>query len=249
MESLLTTEEVADFLRVDIVTVRRLVNRGELPAYRIANEYRFTRADLEEFMKRQRVSTKEEAQKEPFKSFTERARKVMVLSVDEARRLEHNYVGTEHMLLGLVSEGEGVAAHVLSSFGVELDKTRNKIASMLNHGQEKSKPVLSKIKTAMRQGEIVFAGRQSDLTKRAKKVLELAVDEARLLGHQYIGTEHLLLGILREGDGLAVGVLESLGVDLKKLRSETIQMLKHSDALRTEALPEDTKHNVEGNDH
>jgi excisionase family DNA binding protein len=249
MESLLTTEEVADFLRVDIVTVRRLVNRGELPAYRIANEYRFTRADLEEFMKRQRVSTKEEAKKEPFKNFTERARKAMVLSVDEARRLEHNYVGTEHMLLGLVSEGEGVAAHVLSSFGVELDKTRNKIVSMLNHGQEKSKPVLSKIKTAMRQGEIVFAGRQSDLTKRAKKVLELAVDEARLLGHQYIGTEHLLLGILREGDGLAVGVLESLGVDLEKLRSETIQMLKHTDALRTEALPEDTKHSVEGNDH
>src|SRR5437588_11065664 len=102
MEPLLTTEEIADFLRVDIVTVRRLVNRGELPAYRIANEYRFTRADLEEFMKRQRVSTKEEAKKEPFKNFTERARNAMVLSVDEARRLEHNYVGTEHMLLGLV---------------------------------------------------------------------------------------------------------------------------------------------------
>jgi ATP-dependent Clp protease ATP-binding subunit ClpC len=172
----------------------------------------------------------------------------MVLSVDEARRLEHNYVGTEHMLLGLVSEGEGIAAHVLSSFGVELDKTRNKIVSMLNHGQEQSKPVLSKIKTAMRQGEIVFVGRQTALTGRAKKVLGLAVDEARLLGQHYIGTEHLLLGILREGEGLAVGALQSLGVDLEKVRSETIYMLKQTDALRAEALPEDTKQSVEKND-
>ena len=136
MEPLLTTEEVAEFLRVDIATVRRLVNRGELPAYRIGNEYRFTRVDLEEFIKRQRVSAGENAKKEPFKNFTEQARKAMLLSVREASRLEHNYVGTEHMLLGLVSEGEGVAAHVLSSFGVELDKTRNEIVSMLKQGQE-----------------------------------------------------------------------------------------------------------------
>src|SRR5712691_6826737 len=211
MEPLLTTEEVADLLRVEIVTVRRLVNRGELPAYRIGNEYRFTRVDLEEFIKRQRVSTGENAKKEPFKYFTERARYVMTLAVDEARRLEHNYVGTEHMLLGLVSEGEGIAARVLSNFGIELDKTRNEISSMLKQGQEKSNPVLSKIKTAMMQGEIVLAGRQAVLTRRAKKVIELAVDEARSLGHQYIGSEHLLLGILREGEGLAVGVLENLG--------------------------------------
>jgi excisionase family DNA binding protein len=249
MEPLLTTEEVAEFLRVDIVTVRRLVNRGELPAYRIGNEYRFTRVDLEEFIKRQRVSAGENAKKEPFKNFTEQARKAMLLSVREASRLEHNYVGTEHMLLGLVSEGEGVAAHVLSSFGVELDKTRNEIVSMLNHGREKSNPVLSKIKTAMHQGEIVFAGRQAALTGRAKKVMGLAVDEASLLGHHDIGTEHLLLGILREGEGLAVGVLENLGVDLEKMRSETLQMLNHADALRVETLPEDTKHGVEENDH
>ena len=245
MEPLLTTEEVAEFLRVDIVTVRRLVNRGELPAYRIGNEYRFTRVDLEEFIKQQRVSTGENAKKEPFKYFTERARHVMTLAVDEARRLEHNYVGTEHMLLGLVSEGEGVAAHVLSSFGVELDKTRNEIVSMLKQGQEKSNPVLSKIKSAMMQGEIVLAGRQVVLTGRAKKVIELAVDEARLLGHQYIGTEHLLLGILREGEGLAVGVLENLGIDLERVRSETLQMFKRADASQAETLPEDTKPGVE----
>ena len=249
MEPLLTTEEVAEFLRVDIVTVRRLVNRGELPAYRIGNEYRFTRVDLEEFIKRQRVSAGENAKKEPFKNFTEQARKVMLLSVREASRLEHNYVGTEHMLLGLVSEGEGVAAHVLSSFGVELDKTRNEIVSMLNHGREKSNPMLSKIKTAMHQGEIVFAGRQAALTGRAKKVMGLAIDEASLLGQHYIETEHLLLGILREGEGLAVGVLENLGVDLEKMRSEMLQVVQHADALRAETLPEDTKHGVEENDH
>ena len=249
MEPLLTSEEVADFLRVDIVTVRRLVNRGELAAYRIGNEYRFTRVDLEEFIKSQRVYTGENSQKGLFKNFTERARKAMVLSVDEARLLEHNYVGTEHMLLGLLSEGKGVAAHVLSSFGVELDKTRDEIVSILKHGQEKGNPVLSKIKSAMMQGEIVLAGRQTVLTGRAKKVIELAVDEARLLGHQYIGTEHLLLGILREGEGLAVGVMENLGVDLEKVRSETLQMLKKGDTLRAETLPEDTKPSVEENDH
>ena len=94
------------------------------------------------------------------------------------------------MLLGLVSEGEGVAAHVLSNFGIELDRTRNEILSLLKQGQEKSNPVLSKIKTTMMQGEIVLAGRQAVLTRRAKKVIELAVDEARSLGHHYIGSEH-----------------------------------------------------------
>jgi excisionase family DNA binding protein len=249
MDPLLTTEEVAEFLRVDIVTVRRLVNRGELPAYRIGNEYRFTRVDLEEFIKRQRVSTKENTKIEPFRSFTERAKQVMVLAEDEARRLEHNYIGTEHMLLGLVGEGEGVAAHILGSFGLELDKIRSEIVSILKQGQRKSNPVLGKIKTVMMQGEIVFTGREAVLTGRAKKVIELAVNEARSLGHKYIGTEHLLLGILREGGGLAVGVMETLGVDLEKVRSETIHMLKHADALGVEEMPEDTEHSAEENDH
>ena len=226
MEPLLTTEEVADFLRVEIVTVRRLVIRGELTAYRIGSEYRFTRADLEDFVKRQRIPTGEDAKKEPFKYLTERTRHVMALAEAEARRLEHNYIGTEHMLLGLVSESEGAAARVLSSFGVELDKTRNEIVSILKQGQEKSNPVLSKIKSAMVQGEIVIAGRQVALTKRAKKVIELAAEQARLLGHKYIGTEHLLLGVIREGDGLAVGVLESLGIDLQQVRAKTLDLLK-----------------------
>lgn len=248
MEPLMTSEEIADFLRVDIVTVRRLVNRGELPAYRIGNEYRFTRSDLEEFIRRQRVATGENSRKGLFKDFTERARKAMVLSVDEARRLEHSYVGTEHMLLGLVEESEGVAAHVLSSFGVGLDKARDEIVAVLKQGQEKGNPVMSKIKSAMMQGEIMLAGRQAVLTGRAKKVIELAVDEARLLGQQSIGTEHILLGILREGEGLAVRVLRSMDVDLEEMRSKTLQFLKPGDALGAESLPDDTKPGVEEND-
>jgi excisionase family DNA binding protein len=229
VEPLLTSEEVAEFLRVDIVTVRRLVNRGELPAYRIGNEYRFTRVDLEEFVKRQRVTPGENTKYEPFRHFTERARQVMALAADEAQRLEHNYIGTEHMLLGLVREGEGDVAHVLGNFGLELDKLRNEIVSILKQGHRKSNPVLGKIKAVMMQGEIVLTGCEVVLTGRAKKVIELAVNEARSLGHHSIGTEHLLLGILREGDGLAVGVMENLGVDLEKLRSETLRMLQQMD--------------------
>ena len=239
MEPLLTTEEVAEFLRVDIVTVRRLVNRGELPAYRIGNEYRFTRTDLEEFVKRQRVTPGEAIKNEPFRSFTERARQVMALAADEAQRLEHNYIGTEHMLLGLVGEGEGVAAQVLDSFGLRLDKVRSEIVSILKQSQKKSNPVLGKLKTVMMQGEIVLAGREAVLTGRAKKVIELAVDEARSLGQKYIGTEHLLLGILREGDGLAVGVMENLGTDLEKVRDEIFRLVHQMNDAEKEKLNED----------
>lgn len=239
MEPLLTTEEVAEFLRVDIVTVRRLVNRGELPAYRIGNEYRFTRTDLEEFVKRQRVTPGEAIKNEPFRSFTERAKQVMALAADEAQRLEHNYIGTEHMLLGLVGEGEGVAAQVLDSFGLRLDKVRSEIVSILKQSQKKSNPVLGKLKTVMMQGEIVLAGREAVLTGRAKKVIELAVDEARSLGQKYIGTEHLLLGILREGDGLAVGVMENLGTDLEKVRDEILRLVHQMNDAEKEKLKED----------
>jgi excisionase family DNA binding protein len=226
MEPLLTTEEVADYLRVDIVTVRRLVNRGELTAYRIGSEYRFTQADIDDFVKQQRVHIGENGRKEPFKHFTVGAREAMALAVNEARRLEHNYVGTEHMLLGLASEGEGVAAHVLNSLGFELDKARNEIVSIIKHAQEQSNPVLSKIKAAMFQGESVLAGRQVGLTPRAKKVIELAADEAKSMGHHYIATEHLLLGIIREGEGLAVDVLKHLGIDPQQVRTKALEVMK-----------------------
>jgi len=146
-----------------------------------------------------------------FEKFTERARKVLSLAQEEAQRFQHNYIGTEHLLLGLVREGEGVAAQVLSNLGVELNKVRSAVEFIIGRGD---RIVL---------GEI-------GLTPRAKKVIELAVDEARRLNHHYIGTEHLLLGLVREGEGVAAGVLESLGVNLEKVRTQTIQVLSHSRA-------------------
>ncbi len=146
-----------------------------------------------------------------FDKFSERARKVLTLAQEEAQRFNHNYIGTEHLLLGLVREGEGVAAKVLNNLGVELNKVRNAVEFIIGRGERAV------------MGEI-------GLTPRAKKVIELAVDEARRLGHHYIGTEHLLLGLVREGEGIAAGVLESLGVNLEKVRHQTIQVLSQSNA-------------------
>src|SRR5881397_2098361 len=150
-----------------------------------------------------------------FDKFTERARKVLSLAQEEAKRFQHNYIGTEHLLLGLVREGEGVAAKVLSNLGVELNKVRSAVEFIIGRGD---RIVL---------GEI-------GLTPRAKKVIELAVDEARRLNHHYIGTEHLLLGLVREGEGIAAGVLESLGVSLDKVRSQVIYVLNQSAAYSQE---------------
>ncbi len=144
-----------------------------------------------------------------FEKFSERARRVLSLAQEEAQRFNHNYIGTEHILLGLVRETEGVAARVLSSLAVDLSKVQSAVEFIIGRGE---KPT---------QGEI-------GLTPRAKKVVELAVDEARRMNHTYIGTEHLLIGLLREGEGVAAGVLESLGVTLDKVRAETHRILSHS---------------------
>ena len=144
-----------------------------------------------------------------FEKFSERARRVLSLAQEEAQRFNHNYIGTEHILLGLVRETEGVAARVLSSLSVDLSKVRSAVEFIIGRGD---KPA---------QGEI-------GLTPRAKKVVELAVDEARRMNHTYIGTEHLLIGLLREGEGVAAGVLESLGVTLDKVRTETHKVLSHT---------------------
>lgn len=142
-----------------------------------------------------------------FNRFTERARKVIQLAQEEAQRLQHNYIGTEHLLLGLVREGEGIAAKVLINMGVDLDKVRSAVESIIGRGDH---VVL---------GEV-------GLTPRAKKVIELAVDEAQRLNHHYIGTEHLLLGLLREGEGIGAGVLESFGLSLEEVRAKIIQALE-----------------------
>jgi Clp amino terminal domain, pathogenicity island component len=146
-----------------------------------------------------------------FDRFTDRAHKVLTYAQEEARRFNHNYIGTEHLLLGLLREAEGVAAQVLRSLGVELNRVRNAVEFIIGRGDR------------MIVGEV-------GLTPRAKTVIELAVDEARRLGHHYIGTEHLLLGLVREGKGVAAGVLESLGISLDKARMQTVQVLSQSQA-------------------
>jgi len=142
-----------------------------------------------------------------FNRFTERARKVIILAKEEARRFNHDYIGTEHILLGLVREGEGVAAAVLQKMGVSLEKIRLEIEKLVQPGP-----------TTQIIGDIPF-------TPRAKKALELAAEEARALGHNYIGTEHLLLGLLREGEGIASQVLLNMGLDLNTVRSEVMELL------------------------
>jgi len=146
---------------------------------------------------------------EKFDKFTDRARKVLTLAQEEAQRFNHNYIGTEHLLLGLVREGDGVAAKVLANMGVQLPKVRSAVEFIIGRGD------------SMIMGEI-------GLTPRAKKVIELSVDEARRLNHHYIGTEHLLLGLVREGEGIAAGVLESLGVNLEKVRAQVMQVVSQS---------------------
>ena len=144
-----------------------------------------------------------------FEKFSERARRVLSLAQEEAQRFNHNYIGTEHILLGLVRETEGVAAKVLANLNVELVKVRSAVEFIIGKGERPA------------PGEI-------GLTPRAKKVIELAVDEARRLNTHYIGTEHLLIGLMREGEGVAAGVLESLGVTLEKVRSETNKILSQN---------------------
>jgi ATP-dependent Clp protease ATP-binding subunit ClpA len=145
--------------------------------------------------------------KSRFAKFTERSRRVLSYSQEEAQRFQHNYIGTEHLLLGLAREGGGVAAKVLNNLGVELNKVRSAVEFIIGRGDR------------IVIGEI-------GLTPRAKKVIELAADESRLLNHSYIGTEHLLLGLVREGEGIAAGVLRSLGVELEQVCKETIRLLK-----------------------
>jgi ATP-dependent Clp protease ATP-binding subunit ClpC len=145
-----------------------------------------------------------------FSKFTERARKVILLAKDEAKKLNHDYIGTEHILLGLIKEGEGVAAAVLSSLGLEADAIRDEIEKLVQAGVGIDQP-----------GDIPF-------TPKAKKVIELAMDEAKMLGHNYIGTEHLLLGLIREGEGIAAQVLLNMGLDLKGVRDEVLSLLGSS---------------------
>ncbi len=142
-----------------------------------------------------------------FERFTDRARRVVILAQEEARMLDHNYIGTEHVLLGLIHESEGVASRALESLGVTLQPARDQVQKIIGRGKKTP------------SGPIPF-------TPRAKKVLELSLREALQLGDDHIGTEHILLGLLREGEGVAVQILVAMGVDLNHVRRQVIQMAK-----------------------
>jgi ATP-dependent Clp protease ATP-binding subunit ClpC len=147
--------------------------------------------------------------------FTDRVRKVIYFARDEANRLQHDYIGTEHLLLGIVREGEGIAAKVLSKLDLDFEQIQQAVESMVKSSGG-----------TLTIGEIPF-------TPRAKRVLELAIEEARLLGHNYVGTEHLLLGLIREGEGVAAQVLSELGVDRKRVREEVLKLLGPSTSVKT----------------
>jgi len=142
-----------------------------------------------------------------FERFTDRARRVVVLAQDEARKLDHNYIGTEHILLGLLRDGEGVAVAALDGLGIRLDETRAKVTEIIGRGSEQP------------SGHIPF-------TPRAKKVLELSLREALELGNDYIGTEHILLGLIREGQGVAAQVLVDLGASLDHTREKVLELIR-----------------------
>jgi len=259
--SALALEEVAYILSLDRTTVAKYLREGTIVGFQIGREWFIPEAELRHYVQRLSqgsrvppavvgpgesvdaptlrgmfermradlplVGTRRKRPElatthaERFDRFTSRARHVLTLAQEEATNLNHHYIGTEHLLLGLLREGEGVAAAVLAGLGVELARVRSGVEFIIGQGD---KPVA---------GEV-------GLTPRAKKVIELAVDEARQLGHHYIGTEHLLLGLVREGNGIAAGVLESLGVTLDKVRTETLRVLNQSARSRGEILPGDS---------
>jgi ATP-dependent Clp protease ATP-binding subunit ClpC len=144
-----------------------------------------------------------------FERFTDRARRVVVLAQEESRRLDHNYIGTEHILLGLIREGEGIAAKTLESLEISLEAVRQKVEDIIGHGKKTP------------SGHIPF-------TPRSKKVLELSLRESLELGHDYIGTEHVLLGLIREGEGVAARVLRDLGAQLTAVRERVLELVRES---------------------
>src|SRR5690554_5567047 len=147
-----------------------------------------------------------------FGRFTERAQKVLALAQEEAHRLGHNNIGTEHVLLGLVREGEGIAAKALYGLGLSSEKIQQEVEHLIGRGQD--------------------AIQTPHYTPRAKKVIELSMDEARKLGHSYVGTEHILLGLIREGEGVAARVLRNLDVSLNRARQQVLQLLGASESNR-----------------
>lgn len=227
MDPMLTTEDVAEFFRVDVVTVRRMINKGELTAYRIGGEYRFARADIDDYLERQRLPARAAGQGRlvmlarrarklasagavsgAFERFTQRAQTVLGLAQEEARSLGHTFIGTEHLLLGLLREAEGVGGRILHEAGCDLEGMRALVRQEVGPGPA----------DAAMQGEM-------PVTPRLKQVLQLSVEEAERLAHAYVGTEHLVLGLLREGEGVAGRALRDIGMDLDTARERIREIL------------------------
>src|SRR5215207_7127682 len=143
-----------------------------------------------------------------FDKFTKRAKQVLQIATEEARAFNHPYIGTEHILLGLIREGEGVAARVLDDLGVKLSQARHAVEFIVGMGEGPTR-------------------QDQDLTARAKKVIAYAVEEAKRLNHHYIGSEHLLLGLVRNGEGVATGVLDIMGVSLEQVRNQVLRVMRH----------------------
>jgi excisionase family DNA binding protein len=233
MEHLMTTEEVAEILHVDPATIRRLVNRGDLAAYRIGADYRFAPSDLKDYLQRQRVSGGEgygadaqeesskrgssipEGDRDRWEKFTGQAKRVLHHAQAQARRFHHTYIGTEHLLLALLDGGENVAVEVLRRLEIDPDQVRHQVEAVMTHGER------------LVTGEI-------GLTPQAKKVIALAIDEAQRSGYRSIGTEHLLLALIRLDQGIAASVLKSLEMNLEQARAKTVAVLK------SRAAPEGT---------
>ena len=207
MERLMTTEEVAELLRIDAVTVRRLIGRSELSAYRIAGEFRVAPSDLEQFLASQRVVVDIKSKNQFGDRFTDQARKVLALASEEARQYNHTGVGSEHLLLAILSEGEGIAVKALTQLQLQPGEVR------------------AQIETLHPAGEQPVGNGQIGLTAQGKASIELAVQEAQALGHHYIGTEHLLLGLLREEKEPGGQVLRDAGLTLEKTRELVQQLL------------------------
>lgn len=231
MDPLLTTEDVAEFFRVDVVTVRRMISKGELTAYRVGGEYRFAHVDIEEYLERQRIPARgkgpgslvkqasrarkavsDETLTDTFDRFTKRAHRALALAQEEAQHRNRTAIGTEHLLLGVLREGEGVGARLLAEVGCDLSRTRQAVEDQGGSG-----PADETVAGEMR------------ITPRLKKALQLARDEAKYLNHAYVGTEHLVLGLLWEEDGAAGRLLREVGMDLRTARSRVQEILRKQD--------------------
>jgi ATP-dependent Clp protease ATP-binding subunit ClpC len=215
MEPLMTSDEVAAYLRVDVVTVRRLVTRGELSAYRIGGEYRFARADLLDYLERQHLPA-QVAERQPVGSspsatrLTRRARRGLQLAADEARAGGSGYVGTEHLLLGLIAEREGLAARALEGLGIAPEAVRAALAA----GQD------------WPEHSAASAAVDGELTEQAQRAVDAALSQAVEWEHDYVGTEHLLFSLTRVVDGNITLLLEQLGTAPDMVQDEVLRLVK-----------------------